>query len=284
MSRCLSSAAGRPSAGNSVAIGNRLIPATFLCLGLLVATPLLYCFTNGPAVAKPDFWSRGYGLPAFFAVRPLPTATYVLTKLAAAAAAVSLAWLVVVALIFLASLRIADPTSPNRTLFQAFLHHPRPAALVAATIFFVFITWRGIATGLYVGLTGRGALVTTFTVAALSPVLLLGLFFWFLRQHPALRDNLLDRAPVLAPAVLISLSAVKLTAAAAAFVASRRRNLIPARTAAAFVASWATLAVFLFARTRHSLPPTTLVPAIILLIPLFRLAAAPLALHWNRHR
>jgi hypothetical protein len=85
------------------------------------------------------------------------------------------------------------------------------------------------------------------------------------------------------------LLAIKLTAAVFVIQGLLRWRLTTTSGAALMVATWLVVTLSLTAIALASLPPehaaaTKIFPGIALLIPFARVAGAPLALEWNRHR
>jgi hypothetical protein len=82
---------------------------------------------------------------------------------------------------------------------------------------------------------------------------------------------------------------LKLTAAAVVLRALVRRGLLEARTLAKLLGLWLLLVGGLFALAylvipAGAVPAVLLACGVVLSLPLARVAAAPLALAWNRHR
>ena len=87
------------------------------------------------------------------------------------------------------------------------------------------------------------------------------------------------------------LGVVNFTVAVTAWAlrALHRRGELGARTAARIVGAWCLVAALLFAVLSWAVPPgyvsaSELAVGVVLFVPLARLAVAPLAFGWNRHR
>jgi hypothetical protein len=232
-------------------------------------------------------WGPGFrptGCPPFLAVRPLTEGQFVAAKFRMAARSTLMAW----ALVALAAVLWLLFTGSYRRVAAAPIwgSYTPGAKLAAATgvvAALVGLTWLQLAGGMWVKLTGR--LWVGITVAVAGMVLLgtaglvgLGLF----RQpeyHAALRAAL--------PWAAGALVALKLLLAGRMTRAVLRRGLVRGRTLAAAGAAWL-VAAAAYTGLLHGLAPLTLPAAaavvVLLVLPLNRLLAAPLALEWNRHR
>ncbi len=142
--------------------------------------------------------------------------------------------------------------------------------------------WRTIVSGLWVSLAGQKWLSTMVGLGA--P---LGLFFVFpciaerLYRHPTIGDQILALAPVIATALV----ALKLCTAAVIGIVLKRLELASDRDLAITFAIWAVTTGIVLLLISCFIPLTAMIAAIVILIvPLARIAAAPLALYWNRHR
>jgi hypothetical protein len=115
----------------------------------------------------------------------------------------------------------------------------------------------------------------------------LGLFFvaGWIAFRPATHETALAVLPWVLGSVLIC----RLLAAAWALRLVLQRGLLAPRTATVWVASWLVLAMALFAllawgASPERAPVIYLAFVVLFAFPMVRLAAAPLALAWNRHR
>ena len=228
------------------------------------------------------------GLSPFLATRPVGSAALVAAKLKVAALITLAAWALPAVALPVALLR-ADVRADVAELWAALLHFYPPgkaAAAVALTVFILpALTWTGLVGSLHVTLTGRPWVNMTAVAAGL--VLLAGQAgagYWAY-LHPEAHAALGRLAWWLAPAAV----ALKLLLAGGAVRVLLRRRLVTPRALAGWLAVWLLAALALFAALAWLLPPgladvTGCAFAAVLTVPLARLALAPLALEWNRHR
>jgi len=98
-----------------------------------------------------------------------------------------------------------------------------------------------------------------------------------------------ERVRVIGPWLMAGAVSIKLLLAAIALRLLHRRRLVSDGTLAAFAAAWLVTAGTLFSLLRWVIPSemvatSTIAMGIVLVMPLARLSAMPLALAWNRHR
>ena len=146
-------------------------------------------------------------------------------------------------------------------------------------------TWSSMAGTLFLGLLGRAWIVHTAGVAGvLLCIPVFGYANWLLK-HP---ENFAALASAM-PWVVLGVVALKALVATGMVRALRRGGLIADRTLAYILGTWALVTAGLWALL-HLLIPEALVSGyglagtVLVLVPLNRLLAAPLALAWNRHR
>jgi hypothetical protein len=254
-------------------------------------------FLLTPVLLAP-FWSsyagtagesvRSSQLSAFAATRPLSNSSLVAAKVRAVGVAAVAAWLVVLVLLP-AWLAYTGGFSSVAWLWDAAVTKHGVARTAAACVLIlvapVLATWRSLAVGLWAGLTGRAWVTVGQTVLVGFVGLQLGHEWVMWNADPARRERLLDALPWIAAGAV----ALKFLLAAWALWALHRRGELGTRALAGLVGAWLLTAASLFALLL-SLVPSDLVPAhslalaVVLIVPLARLAAAPLALAWNRHR
>jgi hypothetical protein len=229
---------------------------------------------------------RHPGLSSFLGTRPLTTAALVAAKLRMAGWTALAAWGVTLA----GSAAWLLVTGRYRDLAAApppFLRHfapPQVRALVALVLAGPgLLTWVQLVKGLWLGLLGRVRILVAGWALVLGFWITLCLAgpWVYAEYHAALRGLL----PWLAGAAVL----LKLLLAGWLARALRRRGLVATRTLLGWLAAWS-LAVFgLFAISALLVPAAHaprlyLALGVVLVLPLARLAAAPLALHANRHR
>jgi hypothetical protein len=264
-------------------------PKLMRAVGLALAVPVYFAGMSGTVVGKQNPWAKdSYGVPSFTATRPVTTAGLVAAILRAAARTTLIAW-VVAAVMIGGSVYLSGAYVTFGRMFRAWLD-ARPAGEVAATVASVtavllLLTWKRLVENLLIGLTGRewfikGSLFVG--VFAFFGLLMFGL--WFL-IHPEYHHYV----PEVAPWVLAALAGLKLTAAALVIRALRRKRLVEDRTLLVLAGAWAAVYATLFGLLFWVIPGETVAPhvlalGVLMLMPLARVSAMPLALDWNRHR
>jgi hypothetical protein len=233
------------------------------------------------------FAREAYGLSPFVATRPLTSAELIAAKLKMAALSTIVTWLLVlivapigfawsgadVVLMDWARWTLAHVGWPRFTVLLVLI----VAALVGAT-------WLTLVQTLYLGLTGRVGLIkgAGFVV------------FVALMAGAALLDWIWDSAPVRQwlwdnwPLLIGLLVALKTAAAIWSVVHLHDRRLVSERVLIGSAAAWMVAVLTLYGVVVWWLdtpmfPGYKLALVAILVVPLARLAAAPLALSANRH-
>jgi hypothetical protein len=255
---------------------------------MFLFVPALIASLWGSQMGSPGESLRSSALATFAATRPLSDADLVRAKVRAATRAAATAWAVVVGL-GLVWLALHDNGYERMESFWdgAVEKYGRDRALGHAVLWLValtFLTRRGLTANLWVGLSGRTWLVPTHTVL----VTLFGLQ-WLLQwplieSDAALRERFWAVLPWVAGVAVV----LKFSVGAWALRAGVRRRLLEPGDALRSVALWAAAAGTLFALLvrfgSHLGSWPALAVAAVLLVPLARPSAAPLALAWNRHR
>ena len=257
--------------------------------GMLLTAPFLAAFvalTVGRA--NPDA-SNAYGLTPFLATRPLSTGALVVAKFRMALASTLTAWLLVLAGILL-GLAVSGswPVVIERARGLAVFFGPPRAVVIALLCLLALLaaTWKQLAQGLCIGLTGREGLIKASVLVRLSLLILIGLIISVLSESPGARIALWNSVRWI-PAALVFFKMC-----AAAWIATRlaRGRLIGDGQLVTTTAAWLALVLALYGvlawlvDTTDMIPHDFLVLVAILAVPLARPAAVPLALTWNRHR
>jgi hypothetical protein len=225
---------------------------------------------------------------SFIATRPLSVTALVAAKLKTAALSAAAACAIALAATAVWIVAAGGPDalwSAGADYFRAY-----PISRVAATALLVIVaapllTWRLLVDNLWIGLTGRAWIVRgSFVVCGLG-ITAVALFAARPMEDRELAHRLWDALPWWAGAAAL----VKLLAAAWVSRVLVRRGLVEPRALGRLLAVWLLAAVGLFGLARGSVlfdevPVSLLVSGAVLALPLVRLAAAPLALAWNRHR
>ena len=163
-----------------------------------------------------------------------------------------------------------------------------PRAVVLALLvlwLLVASTWKQLAQSLYIGLSGRQWLIRMTTFLTVGLLIVIVPTIQWLNGKDETQSVILEAVPW----ILALLGVLKI--AAAGWVATRlhRHRLLGDRALIAGAAGWLTAVFVLYAvllwvfGTPH-IPRYLLLLFAILVIPLARLSAAPLALAWNRHQ
>lgn len=242
----------------------------------------------GSVMGSPGESIRSTALTAFAATRPLDNAAMVRAKFRAATLTAAAAW----AFVLLTTAAWLSLTDGYDKLSQVWEGAVERRGVEYATGFCVLFgavlvlgTWRALVANLWVGLAGRTWMVPahSFVVSVLAFQLLAEWVLW--DSDPVRREKL----RVWLPRVMVATVGVKvLVTAWLLWVGVRRGQVKPAAAGKLFVA-WALAAAGLFAALAWVVPPSLvtvygLALAVALFLPLARLAGAPLALAWNRHR
>jgi hypothetical protein len=254
---------------------------------LIFETLMVVLFTP-PIMAAFVAGTVSGGMTPFIATRPLTNASIIGAKLKAAMWSTLIAWLLVLAAVP-AALRLSG-TLP---LVLDWAHQlidilGRPRAIAIALLALAALlasTWKQLVQSLCIGMSGREWLIKTSVFATLSFLaVVVPLAHWIIgsRKAIAMLWNAL-------PWILVVLVCVKL--AAAVWVAARLydRGLLRGRALVIGAIGWDAAVLAVYGLLVWILPTLLfreyfLALIAILAIPLTRLAAAPLALAWNRHR
>jgi len=259
------------------------VAAGWRFLGILVVMPMVFAVVIGGQFGRQDVWSDCPMSP-FLAARPISTIRLIIAKLCiclGATLAGSLLTLLGVLMLLLRPGFAAQIVQVAQTVGVW-----KSIAIVAtATVSLIAITWLQMASNMWISLAGRKWFESAFafTFAAVVGIgTLAGVWIYF---HAELHGYV--QAAV--PWVVRLLLATKLVIATVVLTGLLRTRLVGPVSAAAMVGVWSLIAGGLWL-TAWSLAPAGSVPlatvaaGIALAVPFSRLAGAPLALHWNRHR
>ena len=142
-----------------------------------LAMPMVLALPLGKGFSKADFWSRDLGFPPFVAIRPLPTGEIVVIKMKVAALSAAISWLLVLVFLSIWLPLWADlaPLMMIRIGFWMGYGHSMWAEYAISALFVaasVFVTWKLLVGGLWVGLSGnRKIFITSAAVYCLVPLL-----------------------------------------------------------------------------------------------------------------
>jgi hypothetical protein len=258
-------------------------------LGLAVMVPVFCAGMAAGQVGRTNTWVREhYGLSSFAATRPVSTAAMVAAKLRAAAGTTLRTWSLLLALVAvglfgsgshrLLGTMIGDSLDTRSTAEVI-------AALALAGLLLVLLTWKRMVESLMLELIGRELVVKVLVFGGLFVglnVVVLGLY---VLVHPEYYET----ARTAMPWIVAGLACLKLVLGALAIRALRRKRLVADWMLLMLAGIWLTAFVVLFGTVAWLVPTDvapayTLAPGVLLLLPLARLSAMPLALDWNRHR
>ena len=227
-------------------------------------------------------------LGAFAATRPVTTAALAAAKLKTAVAATLVGWAVMLAFAAICFFDMGLQRNAARFLDRArsegFLARAR-AIVVLFVVVSPLFTWRLMIDSLCASLTGR-VWISRFNLLLYGLALPFGTMLTAsYSTDPARYAFIVDNSAWW----LGSAVAVKLLAATWVVRANDRRGLVERRALARLLCLWVAVAAALFvvaweALSQEKVPALTVAFGIILLLPLVRLFATPLAVNWDRHR
>ena len=260
--------------------------ATIL-LAVLLTPPFMATFAAAAVSKSNPSASDAYGVTPFIATRPLTNAELVAAKLKMAMTSTLATWVLVLLAVPLA-LKFSGTDAvvlEHWPHLSAIVGTPRAVVLLLLVLWgFLSFTWTQLVQSLYIGLTGRGALIKG------SVVLVLGFFFLFGPfAEWIVETQRLGRIWSALPLIFAILVGLKMIAAVSIGVRLYERRLLSDRILVTGAACWsiavfALYAVFVWLYDAPHIPHYLMMLVAILAIPLARLSAAPLALAWNRHR
>jgi len=256
--------------------------------GLLILMSLL-ASVCGPEFGKLTGRHRTCPRSAFLTTRPVSVALLVRAKFEAAALSTLAGWAVLL-LAMLLWFALGGHAAEMAGQFEAMRQRHAPglfwgwlALLVGGA---VVMTWLQIVQGLWMGLTGR-ATATASASAGFGIAVFLGLIVLgeWLPRYPEYWPAFGRLLPWLAGGAIV----LKSLAAAWSLRALNRRALIPSGVLWGALGVWLLLAAAVFGALYALLPDDWfsapgVILGIVLVLPLTRLALAPLTLDWNRHR
>jgi len=253
-----------------------------------ITPPFMAAFTAW-TVSQPNPQVRdSWGVPPFIATRPLTSAELIAAKLKMAMWSTLAAWLLVLVAMPLAlewSGTWSVVTERARRMNDA-IGTPRAATVVLLILAgFIVATWKQLVQSLHIGLTGREWIVKGSVLLTLTFLILLGPIVEWIIDTPSVQRALWNALPL----ILAGLVGLKMSAAARIATRLDRSRLLGDCALVAGAACWvlAVLALYGVLVWFFSTPFVAryvLALIAILVVPLARISAAPLALAWNRHR
>lgn len=272
--------------GLGVVLGNNSSRADFGLIFLFIP-PLIATFW-GSQMGSPGESFRSTVLTTFTATRPMADAEMVAAKLRAATRTAAVTWLVVLGLTA-GWFVLTDGFERMQLTWEGAKAKVGAARttgiLVLWSAALVLGTWRALVVNLWVGLCGRTWMVSAHMILiALFGLQLLAQ--WAFSLSDLTRREWFEQA---LPWMLGSVVALKFLLAGLALRVAHRRGQLERGAVVRLLGVWSLAVMLLFALLAWSVPPDVismfgLAIGVILFLPLTRLAVAPLALAWNRHR
>jgi len=266
-----------PALPGDAALGWRL-------LGILLCAPVLVAMLSGAALSGLVDPLSKFESSSFVLVRPISSLSIVRSKLVLAAIMTAAIWILFLGFISLLFLRADFFQSVQSVASSVPLWKAIGYPIMALSLLVLF-SWKSMIETFWVGLTGRKWVEFAFNFAFVGLVFVSVGIALCLAFRPQWRAAALAAVPWLIGLFL----ALKLAAAVFVVHGLLRWRLTTASGAALMIAAWLAVVISLGALALNLLPPehapaTKIIPGIALLIPFARLAGAPLALEWNRHR
>lgn len=267
---------------NDIYIAGVSISARMMAVAILIAFPIFCSGAFSAAMGKFDFWSNKVPtFNSFYATRAFSTSGFIFTKWLAAAISTLLVWAILLALLFVFFL--SSTTAEQAKILQLF----GPSSVAAAgrialiVLLLMFITWRNQVTGFFIPMLGRAWFTHTLTaVSWLQVAVLGGLGMWAVKV-PGLRERITSYLP----AILCAIAVVKVVIAIGVVRMLRQRSIVPASQWKKLSTIWfGSAAVLVAILCGIAGPRAMLIPVAILMLPMVRIALAPLTLSLNRHR
>ncbi len=272
-----------PRARDSFLFGSMVLTPQTMALAIWIACPYFLALTQGGYMAKCDAWGK-IPMPAFFAIRPLTTAQFILIKLCATAISVVATWAMSFGLFAVWAALESSSLNAHKSIIRAALAEatPRTTTIFCLFVFgMVAVTWRNLVSGLWPTLTGRKGLSIAIGFAFMAAFGLLGVAGTWVYQHPAYHELFFTLLPWIAGAVIV----LKLVVSMYLSLAIQRRSLVSPKVMHRLAIGWLLLAGLLVGLLSIYFPPSwELVAVVVMSVPYASLAAMPLALNWNRHR
>lgn len=255
---------------------------------VLFTPPFMAAFVAATAAKSGATMNDGYGVTPFIATRPLTNGSLIAAKMKAMIWSALAAWtLVLVATPIALKISGAAPVVIERAhrLFEVMGMSRAIAILLLALAALLASTWKQLVQSLYIGMSGREWVVKASVFVALTFLaVVLPLAVWVSRSRRVMA--VLWNNFALIAAVLVCF---KLCAAVWMAMRLHDKRLVSDRTLVIGAVCW-DVAVFTLYGLLVWIVPLVLLSnhalalVAILEVPLARLAAAPLALAWNRHR
>jgi hypothetical protein len=270
------------------------LPELLSAVAIVSCLTLVLAFFVGYGLGKTSFWGGDLALPALQATRPLTSAGLAAAKVHTAALSSLATWLFVFLAVPIWLVLLGHGAELGRhaeACFEVVSGFDVAAGVALGFVSLFALTWCQLVGGLCLSVTGRPWVVNAAVAFYLVLVAMLIAVNCWAQERPE------DFAPIMTALSwgAAGLVGVKLLGAGAALAALHRRRLLEGRLGIA-LALWIVGAACLLTLVYWLVPLDGLplgagrVPALllaltgILMLPLVRLIAAPLALAWNRVR
>lgn len=259
-----------------------------ILIGVLLTPPFMAMFVAATVRTSNPDGGDSYELSTFVATRPMASVSLVSAKLRVTIWSTLASWLLILIATPLA-LYLSDcwglVTDLAQKLSEVVGTSRAVAIVMLGLVALVTTTWKQLVRSLYIGLSGRAWLVKgSVFLALLLLFVIVPVGKWVIGNR-----ELLVRLWNVLPWILAVLVCVKI--AATTWVARRLHatRLLSGRSLIVGATSWTAVVLALFGLLVWLVPTTLLKGHVlalvaILAVPVARLAAAPLALSWNRHR
>jgi hypothetical protein len=260
----------------------------FETLLLVLFTPPFMAAFVAATVGKSNPGSDSHGVAPFLATRPLSSMSLIAAKLRVTVGSTLAAWLLVLLAVPVAlKLSGTAPLVIERSrAFADVMGAPRAVALeLLGFAALLAATWKQLVQSLYIGMSGREWAVKASVFVPLSFLAAMVPLARWITRNKATMAWLWNAFP----AILAALVVLKISAGLWIAIRLRDGGLLSDRTLILGALGWSAL-VFAIDGLLAWIFPDLLVGGYvlalvaILLVPLARLSAAPLALSWNRHR
>jgi hypothetical protein len=259
---------------------------TAVLLAYVLLLPWLLALTAGGELGRMSADGMSAGMAVFVATRPVSSGALALSKFRLTVRCTLVCWALL--LLVLAGWVVVGGRW-SRLTQTPFVQHIGMAGAVGraclVVLALVLMTWLQLLRGLWVGMAGRTTLKWAALVAGLGFLTAAGLLAQGFSRRPQAWDALCAALPWALGAAVV----LKFLGAAVLFRAVRRRGLWSSRTCCSLFLAFLAVTAALVAIGRTLVPAEVLSLAwigvvAVLLVPLNRVLAAPLAVAWNRHR
>ncbi|HTL27875.1 MAG TPA: hypothetical protein VL282_01580 [Tepidisphaeraceae bacterium] len=267
---------------NEIYIADHSVSARMLAVIIMIAFPLFCSGAFSFAIGKFDFWSNKVPtFNSFFSTRAFSTTNFIVAKWLAAVISSVLVWVIVVLLL---TTFFISSTADERAHILRVFGGSIPASIGRLTLIFLllaFIIWRNQVTGFFIPMLGRGWFTNAFGVWSwLQFGLIGGIGIWIVKDREI--RNLLTAHIT---AIIFAIAIIKVVITSVVLRILKQRSIVPASQWKKLSAIWIAWGIALLATLCGIMGPRAmLIPVAILMLPMIRIALAPLTLSLNRHR